>query len=262
MRLPLKGIPAPVLYGEVPKYRSVNTMYTAVMCQELMKRVNASFWARAKRGADDLGNTWKPLAPSTHIYKPLSPIEKGDYKIEGKRVRGLLTPAQDLLWRRIFARTYNRLVKKGKGEVEAKKEAAERAWAVVKAQGAQTKLNLYEGRITDTNIRYGRLVAATKPGSVANNRYYPPKNQIISVGPRGRIRINFKLPYAKAVDAVRPIVPPDISQWILESHEIAVAEAKVVYERIKTATPDRKRSNNRKSTSRNKGRGNRNPPRR
>jgi hypothetical protein len=232
------------------------------MCQEIMRRVNASFWARAKRGADDLGNTWKPLAPSTHIYKPLSPIEKGDYAIDGKRTRGLLTPAQDLLWRRIFARTYNRLVKKGKGESEAKKEAAERAWAVVKARGGLTKLGLYEGRITDTNIRFGRLVASTKPGSVANNRYYPPKNQIISVGPRGRVQIKLDIPYIKQVDAVRPVIPSDISPWILEAHMVAVEAAKVVYERIKAATPDRKRSNNRQPPNRDKGRGNRNPPRR
>lgn len=260
MRLPLKGIPAKVLYGEVPKYRSVNTTYTAILAREIMIRLNRSFWARAKRGADDLGNTWKPLAPATHAYKPLSPIEKNTYEIDNKLTRGLLTPEQDKLWRTIFARIYSRLTKRGMGEKEAKKQAAERAWGVLKAKGARTLLNL--GRITDTNIRYGRLVAATKPGSVANNRYYPPKNQKVTVGPRGRVKIEFAIPYIKQVDAVRPVVPSNIDQWIIEAHEIAIENAKVVYDRIKEATPDRKKATSRKPTKRNKSSRNRDNPRR
>lgn len=237
MKLPLQGIPAKVLYGEVPKFRSVYTTYNSIMCYELMKRLNASFWARAKRGADDLGNTWKPLAPSTHIYKPLSPIEKNTYEIDGTENRGLLTPMQDKLWKTIFARIYNRLVKKGVSEKDAKKEAAKRAWGVVKARGARTKLDTFSGRITDTNIRYGRLVAATRPGTVTNNRYYPPKNQNIRIGNRGQINISFNIPYIKRVDAVRPVIPNNIGPWILQAHEIAVAEAKKVYDRILANQP-------------------------
>tara|TARA_R110000868_G_scaffold329039_3_gene589836 strand:- start:103 stop:885 length:783 start_codon:yes stop_codon:yes gene_type:complete len=260
MRLDRKGIPAKILNGDSRKYRAVHTTYKAILAQEVMKRVNISFWKRAKRGSDNLGNTWIPLAPATHAYKPLSPIERNDYQINGKEVRGLLTPLQDKLWRTIFARTFNRLVKKGTSQAAAKKKAAEKAWGVVKARGARTLIGL--NRITDTNIRTGALVAATRSGTVTNNRYYPPKNQVIDIRPRASIRIRFLIPYIKEVDKVRPVIPNNISPWILEAHEIAILEAKRVYERIKEATPDRKRSPNRKPTDRGKGDRGKRPPRR
>jgi hypothetical protein len=248
MRIPKlnrRGIPERILTGKSYKYRSVHTLYKATLTKELMRRVNISFWARAKRGSDDLGNKWKPLAPATHAYKPLSPMEKNTYEIKGKLVRGLLTPAQDKVWRIVYARTLKRLEKKGESNPE--KKAAERAWAVVKARGARTKIGL--GRITDTNIRTGALVASTKDGSVANNRYYPPKNQRVVISPRS-IKISLSLPYAEEVDKVRPIIPDDISQWIVEAHEIAIIEAKNLYDRIQNATPDRPRRSQNKSSNR------------
>lgn len=252
MKLDRKGIPLKVLQGKVRKYISVHRAYKAWMIRGVMEKLNASFWARAKRGADDLGNTWKPLAPSTHAYKPLSPMEKNTYEIDNELVRGLLTPAQDKIWRTIFARTYNRLVKKGTDKKEAKKIAGERAWAVVKARGARTKIGL--NRITDTNIRYGRLVASTRPGTVANNRYYPVKNQQVRLLQNMAVRIRLTLPYAKEVDKVRPIIPRNHEQWIVEAHDRAIIEAKQIYERIKSASPDRKKRAKGKSTKRRKSR--------
>jgi len=249
MRVDRKGIPAKVLNGKVPKYISVHNAYRARMCEQIMIRLNRSFWARAKRGADDLGNTWKPLSPSTHASKPMSPIEKNTYEIDGSLTRGLLTPAQDKVWRIIFARVYNRLIKKGISEYTAKKNAAMRAWGVVKASGGRTLIGL--GRITDTNIRTGVLVAATRPGSVANNRYYPVKNQKIVINPRS-INISFTIPYVREVDKVRPIVPDNIDRWVLDAHNVAILEALAIYERIKSATPDRRKSSKRQSSPRRK----------
>lgn len=237
MRLNRMGIPAPVLRGEVRKYKSVSTIYNAVLAREIMVRVNISFWARAKGGTDDLGNKWKPLAPSTHAYKPLSPMEKNTYSIGGKRVRGLLTPAQDKVWRITFAIQYKRLLRK-MGDSEAKEEAAKRAWEKVKSLGATTKIGL--DRQTDINIRTGALVAATYPGKVANNRYYPPKNQRIYVKPRGGFKIEFLLSYVDAVDAVRPIIPSDITPWIVEAHDIAILQAKLIYDRLLEAEERKK----------------------
>lgn len=247
MKLNRRGIPEKVLTGKVPKYISVHRAYRARLSQIILKKLNESFWKRAKRGADDLGNTWKPLSPKTHAYKPLSPIEKETYEIDGTLTRGLLTPIQDKIWKAIFARTYDRLIKRGESSKDAKKQAAEKAWGLIKKKGARTKIGL--GRITDTNIRYGRLVAATRPGSVANNRYYPPKNQKVEIRPRS-IKISFTIPYIKNVDRVRPVVPDNIEPWIQEAHEIAIIEAKAIYDRIQNTTPDRKKRSRRKSTKR------------
>jgi hypothetical protein len=239
MRLPKLnrlGIPEKVLLGKVYKYRSVANLYKARLIQELMRQVNRSFWARAKGGTDELGNKWKPLAPSTHAYKPLSPMEKKTYSLDGKRTRGLLTPAQDRKWRRIFAK--NLKIFERKGDPDAKKKAAAIAWSVLISEGAQTLIGL--GRVTDINIRTGRLVAATKEGSVANNRYYPPKAQKVKLSPRS-IHIGFDIEYIKEVDAVRPVIPADISVWILRAHEVAIPEAKALYDSIQNNTPNRKK---------------------
>lgn len=258
MRLDRRGIPEKVLTGKVRKYISVHRRYKAVKSRELMKRVNAAFWAKAKGGTDDLGNKWKPLDPKTHAYKPLSPMEKRTYSLGGKRTRGLLTPAQDKRWRRIFARKYNRLVKRGIPEKEAKEKAAKLAWTIVISEGARTKIGL--NRITDINIRTGRLVNATRPGTVANNRYYTPKDQVVEIKPRS-IRITFRIPYISKVDAVRPVVPDNIDKWHQEAHEIAIVEAKVVYDNLR-ADEDRKRSTTNNTTMGYQRNRNRRSPRR
>jgi hypothetical protein len=251
VRLNRQGIPEKILTGKAPKYISVHRAYKSRKIHEIMKRVNRSFWIRANGGTDDLGNSWKPLAPATHAYKPLSPIEKNTYAIDGKVTRGLLTPEQDRVWRGIYARTLKRLQQRGVANPE--KEAASKAWAILKAKGARTLISL--GRITKINIRTGRLVAATRPGAVANHRYYPPRDQIVEVRPRS-IRISFRIPYAKAVDRVRLIVPNNIDKWIIEAHDIAILEAKRVYERIQDNTRRTRRQSQRKSTTRSKRRRN------
>lgn len=247
MALDRHGIPLAVLNGKVPKYISVYKAYRARLMQQFMLRLNRSFWARAKRGVDDLGNTWKPLAPSTHAYKPLSPIEKGTYAIDGKRNRGLLTPAEDRLWKAIFARTLARLEKNGSSN--PKKEAAEKAWAILKARGARTLIGL--GRITDTNIRTGALVASTRPGSVANHRYYVIKGQEIRPG---SLTVKLTLPYVNEVDKVRPIIPDNAGKWVREAHDIAIVEAKAVYERIQSASTNSRKQPKSKPSNRRKKR--------
>lgn len=237
MALNRRGIPAKVLNGKVPKYITVHNTYKAYLLKEIMRLLHESFWARAKGGTDDLGNKWKPLAPSTEQSKPLTPIEKRTFKVGNNLKRGLLTPTQNRIWSRVYARALARLERKG--ETEPEKKAASIAWNVVKGMGARTIKGL--PRDTQINIRTGRLLAATYPGSVANNRYYPPKDQGVEVRPRS-VRITFKrIPYAKEVDKVRPIVPDDISKWREEAHEVAILKALPIYERIKNEHGSKRR---------------------
>ena len=259
MKLDKKGIPVPILNGKVRRYITVHNTYRANLIHQLMLRIHRSFWARAKGGSDDLGNTWKDLSPKTHAYKPLSPIEKGTYQIRGRLNRGLLTPAQDKIWGGIFAKTRRRLIKQGASATQTEKEAAEKAWGVVKKLGARTKLGL--GRVTDINVRTGRLVAATRPGKVVGGRYYSPKDQRVTVNPRS-VNIKFDIPYIADVNKVRPVVPDNINRWIQESHDIAIVQAKRVYDRIK-ATARNDRVTNQRSGHNQSGRNRRrSPPRR
>lgn len=226
----------------------MHRLYRAKMMQEVMKRLHASFIRRSKGGTDDLGNKWKPLKPATHAYKPFSRADREFQGISGRRERGLLTPSQNRMWKGIYARTLKRLQKRGVGNPE--KQAAEKAWAVLKGKGARTLIGL--GRITDINVRTGRLKAATRPGSIANNRYYPPRDQVINIGVRGGSRITFRVPYLGKVDAVRPVVPANITKWIEQAHEVAIVEAKALYERIQSNTNSTRRRTKGRPSNRNK----------
>lgn len=226
-------IPAAAIHGEIPKYRTVHTIYVAHFFQKIMEKINKSFWDRSKEGnTDELGNAWKPLSPRTHKYKPLVPQEKAIYQLGGHQNIGLLTPNQ----RRTWTRYVNAGVKSGLSKAKAESQA----WEKIKAGGGRTRRGPNGERQTPINIRTGRLVASTRPGRIANNRYYPPADQSITFMGR-RFRLSIDVPYAKDVDKVRPIVPNDISIWRAEAHKHAMTYALREFNRINNVSRVRNR---------------------
>jgi hypothetical protein len=220
------GIPRKVLNGQDKKFISVHNTYKAYFLKRFFELLNRSFWARAKGGTDDLGNKWKPLHPKTHAYKPLSPMEKKTYSIGGRRFRGLLTPEQNKKWQAIYASKLKQFQKKGVSDPE--KKAASAAWNLIKGlAGARTKLSL--NRLTDINIRTGRLVKATYPGQISNNRYYAGKDQQVIVSGTN-VKVKITVPYANEVDRVRPIIPTNCKAWVEDAHKYALEFAKRQYD--------------------------------
>lgn len=238
------GIPIKVLRGDVPEYRSVHLAYKNHFIAAFMYKVHLAFWVKAKRGTDDLGRRWKPLAPDTHKRKQLSPIESGTFRVRGRLAPGTLTPSQLAEWKLEYIVAYDNNIERGQTKKEARRLASWRAWRYIK-QKYPGKVNLdSEGqRLTDTNIRTGALVNAIRPGKVVNNRYYPPAHQIIGYDRRKEsIDITIAIDYFEKVQSVRPVFP-DVgiaTPWIIFAHRYGIVHALPLYSQLKKAQDAKK----------------------
>lgn len=131
----------------------------------LLSKIQQSFIVKSRGGTDEAGIKWQPLKRETIAQRRTTTKEKFGFRIQGKRVRGLLTPAQDRLWRKIFgSRKALFMSKFGLGEKEASARAAKIAWAILKAQGAKTKLEVLGGRVVDVLRDTGELFRSFSPG--------------------------------------------------------------------------------------------------
>lgn len=247
------GIPAKVLNGKDPKYLAVHNLYRARFVQELMKIIQEQYWEKSGGEEDSLGTKWAPLKPRTIAYKEsLSLYEYGNNQNK-------LPP----LLRRRWDRIYERELKQQKsGDVthdKAKRIAKAIAWDAV------DPMREYVERI---NIRTGRLYAAFAPGTVVNNRYYPPSaDQEVHLS-QSRLQIKINVEYLDAVQdgegetPARPIVPDDISQWVAEAHNTIMPEVRQLYVSIYSSIKERERQTKTKRSNRSKGKGNRSLSRR
>lgn len=158
----------------------------------LLAKVRDAFLAKSRGGAGDDGVTWPKLSPRTLAYsrKPPGAAERGRMGLGGKRVRGLLSPAEDRKWRAVYAHTLAHLRARNVGNAEAL--AAARAWAVLKAAGAQTKIAALGNRPADVLRDRGRLLRSLEPGTEHSPR---PAEQVFEVG-GGRLAVGSAVPYA------------------------------------------------------------------
>jgi hypothetical protein len=79
----------------------------------------------------------------------------------------------------------------------------------------QRKKILYSGRVA-INIRTRELLQAMKPGYFRNGRYLPPPGQSVEVTTKS-ISVEIEVPYADAVDAVRPIFVLNLDSLLTEA---------------------------------------------
>lgn len=112
---------------------------------QLLSEIQQAFIEKSRGGTGSDGIRWQPLKRETIAQRR---VGKGFLKsqgITGKRVRGLLTPAEDKLWRSIYARVYARnAVTMGHAAAAAK--AGSIAWFELKKRGAKTKLDVLGSR--------------------------------------------------------------------------------------------------------------------
>lgn len=241
-------IPTAVIKGKVPKFRAVHTTYVSRYFEKMMQKINKSFWARSKEGqSDELGNTWEPLKPQTHKYKPKSPIERGDYKLNDRKDVGLLNPSQRAKYQKAYDEAYKLAIRHSSAST-ARKKASEKAWSTVHMRPRVNRFS--DGtRKTRINIRTGRLVASTRAGRVANNRYYAPPDQELIMGHSG-FRVKTTVPYAKDVDKVREIIPANLGPWRAEAHNYAMKFAIQAYRNILNDLPQQFRNRRKSKTNR------------
>lgn len=148
----------------------------------LLSKIQQSFVAKSRGGTGEDGIRWPPLKRETIAQRRTTRAERKALGITGRRERGLLTPAQNERWRKLFATRKDWLQAKfGLGAREAAARAAQIAWATLKAEGAKTKLEVLGGRQVDTLRDTGELFRSFSPG--VEDRPSRAEGQIFEVPP-------------------------------------------------------------------------------
>lgn len=175
--------------------------------------VHEEFLVKSRGNTDSAGIRWRPLSPRTIAYRPLN---RGDSKLYGiknySNTRGLLTPAQDKRWRAI----YFYQIRRGKNP----KEAAQIAWAILKKNGAQTRIGLLGKRDVPIHILTHRLERSLRPGKVVGGEYIPTPEQFYEINGNS-LTIGTRVPYADRLSQERPLFPNDLTPWINRARVMA-----------------------------------------
>lgn len=187
---------------------SLGRQFRSQLVFEYLTLVQEAYDIKSDGGTDQFGDKWEPLKPATIAARPISPTDRKRYKLGTvKRTRGLLTPGQDKRWRGIYYSKFKKLVETLPID-EAKTKAAEYAWAVLKGQGAITRIGTLADRDVPIMKDTLQLYDACCPGRMNGEEYQPPKNQLVEITQR-TIRIYIDVPYAADAMLVRPVFLPE-----------------------------------------------------
>jgi hypothetical protein len=168
-----------------------------------LSQVQQAFLIKSRGGTGADGIKWKPLSRKTIAGRRVTRGEKKELGIGGRRVRGLLTPAEDREWRKIYASRLARL-RLDLPEPAARARAAQIAWATLKARGARTKLDVLGGRQVDILRDTSRLFRSLNAGVDATPSGEP--DQVFELKP-GAVIVGTNVVYAGPQHRVRPLWP-------------------------------------------------------
>lgn len=208
------------LAGRVPDRGRLARGVMLAMGVSLLADAKANFieLSRGNPGID--GTKWKPLSPYTkaaRLRKTARAAFLRSKGIKGRRERGLLTPAQNAKWKRIFGAMFRKFV--GDYSVgEAKAKAAQIAWAALKRDGALLVKNVFADAPADILVDTGRLLASITPGYIGPSGYLPPRgakrgDHVMDIQP-GRVIVGTNVEYAQKQHKHRPFWPAEIpNQW-------------------------------------------------
>lgn len=182
----------------------------------LLSLVQAAFLVKSRGLVGPDGIQWAPLSPKTIAARRTTPAELRSLGIRGKRVRGLLTPTEDRRWRGIFASRLAAFRAAGMGDGAARARAAANAWAILKGEGAQTKLQVLGSRKVDIGRDTGALLRSLTPGVRLDGQLFDLRaltaatgavGQLLDVLTPGRFTVGSNVPYAGKFHAKRPLWP-------------------------------------------------------
>lgn len=203
--------------GKLPDIYGFGRLFKTRLIYFLFQRIHDAYLVKSEGGTDDAGIKWPPLKQSTIAQRPLVRGDKIRLGILGKRQRGLLTPAENRLWKGIFASTFRRLAPKI-GIEAAKAQAGKLAWAILLSHGAKTKLHTLGKRKVPIGIVTSRLLDSVTPGRLTKTDYIPPKDQLCKFH-WGSIEFGSKVPYAAAFHKRRKLWPPGykLKVWVKDA---------------------------------------------
>lgn len=209
MRAQFRKLPE-IISGKQPDVNGIGRVFKSYFAYHWFEKVRQAYIKKSQGGTDENGIRWTPNAPSTIARRPMR--ESDMRLVRGKsvspvdeRVRGLLTPAQDALWRAIFRSNYLRLLSR-ESPGAAKARAAQIAWGILKRMGAQTKFDVLSKRNLPIGISSGALLQACSPGVVTGSIYNPPPGQKIQYR-NGGMDFKITVPYSDDFHKKRPIWP-------------------------------------------------------
>ena len=182
---------------------------TSRVIHSLLTDIHKAYMEKSAGGTDELGNKWEDIKPETKAYSRGS--EGLGRSRRSRTGRGILTAAQDKMWRMIYSsmlRNLSRVMDEG----EAKKIAAGHAWERVKAAGGETKIGLLGGRKVPIMVSSHRLERSLRPGRLTKYSYTPyNKDQKVIVS-LNSVTVRSAVPYAKE-HKKRPPIPDDLGEW-------------------------------------------------
>jgi hypothetical protein len=197
--------------------------------------VQEAFIEKASGGTGEDGIQWPPLKKQTIANRRVGDSDiasmksqgitkrqsgygarkqgAGDLDSKGRLKRGFLTDAEDKRWKKIFAsRKAQMMGKHGMSEGAASARAAQIAWAVLKSEGAKTKLEVLGNRKVMIGRDTGRLFNSLSPG-VADPDSHPLLTPPPEVEERvlreevGCVIVGTNVVYASAFAKTRPLWP-------------------------------------------------------
>lgn len=139
-----------------------------------LSKIKTAFEVKADGRTDEAGQSWPDLTQEYKAYgRRFGPGEqlalrraagikdRSGTKFAPGGKDGLLTEAQLVKWRRIYAQALAQFLVRGDTLRDAKSHAAAIAWINIKAEGGQTKLNVYGHRhlqiLRDTGVLFNSL---------------------------------------------------------------------------------------------------------
>lgn len=177
-----------------------------------LSQIQQDFVTKSRGGVGRDGIKWPPLSPKTIAQRRTTAAERKAAGVGGKRVRGLLTPAQDRRWRAIYASSLARL-RLTMGEGAARARAAQIAWGVLKSEGAKTKLATFGSRVVDIGRDTSRMFRSLSPG--VEDRPSGAEGQVFTVLP-ARVIVGTNVAYAERFHRGVPNKQPPRPLWPLD----------------------------------------------
>lgn len=228
----LRRLPS-ILAGSSGDNFGIGRAFMLHLAHGMFERIHDAYLIKAAGGTDELGQKWKPLAQSTIEARPLSKAERKTFKIRASGLRKSLTAAQDRQWKGVYATTFNRMVAYI-GIDAAKERAAKMAWAVVKKAGAKTRSEKLINRVVLIMILSERLLKSLTPGTITEDSYQKPREQILRVG-KGSVTLGTSVPYAGPQHEARPFWPLSnsvVEPWTREAADEALETVHTMIARI------------------------------
>lgn len=207
----LRQLPG-VLTGRLPDYDGIAHGFKLRMAFAFFYMAKEAFIVKSRGGTDDTGTSWPKQTAKYLAYGrgPKSTRRGGGVSPGGKD--GFMTKDQLKRWQRTYAQTLARLLLQVP-EDEAKRRAAQIAWAQAKREGVQTLLQVFGSRWADILRDTGLLFNSMSPGVLVENgpdaSYGKPPDQIVEERP-GELAVGTNVKYAaKHHYGKRPLWPKD-----------------------------------------------------